>query len=70
MSKNKYAKQAREARKANKKLRMCEAKTAYDTEEAAYQKGQTFYKCPHCGKFHRSGSFTNLVKKVEKRGKK
>ena len=34
--------------------RMCGKKRAYDTPEEAYQKGQEAYKCPICGKYHRT----------------
>lgn len=66
---NKYAKQAKEAQQNNKRLRMCESKAAFNTEELAFQKNQKTYKCPHCGKWHRSGSFTKLVNTLKKRAK-
>lgn len=69
MSKNKYEKQAKLARQANKILLMCESKVQFETEEAAFQKGQKSYKCAHCGKWHRSGAFTRLVRTLENRQK-
>lgn len=67
VSKNKYAKEAKEAHQINKKLKMCESKVAYDIEELAFQKNQRTYKCPYCEKWHRSGSLTLLVRTLEKR---
>lgn len=70
MSKNKYAKEAKKAKKANRRLMMCESKAVFETEEEAYQKGQKSYQCPYCHKWHRSGSFTKLVRTLEKRSAK
>ena len=64
---NKYASEAKKAQEANKRLKACERKKAYETEEAAYQQGQRVYRCPYCNKWHRTGSFVALVKKLEKR---
>lgn len=66
MSKNKYAKQAEVAQKANKRLKMCEAKVAFNTEEEAFQKNQTAYRCPYCKKWHRTGAFIKLVQTLRK----
>lgn len=66
---NKYAKEAGAARAANKRLRMCESKVAFDTEAQAFQKNQRVYECPHCGKWHRSGAFTTLVRTLQNRSK-
>lgn len=63
---NKYKSESRKARKANARLHACERKVAYDTAEAAYQKGQESYRCKYCGKWHRSGSFSKLLSKVKK----
>lgn len=63
---NKYKRESRQAQAAARKLRACESKVAYDTEQEAYQKGQTVYHCRYCGKWHRSGSFTKLVRTVQK----
>ena len=67
VSKNKYAKEAKKARQINKRLKMCESKVAYDTEGLAFQKNQRTYRCQYCGKWHRSGSLTSLVRTLEKR---
>lgn len=45
---------------------MCESKVGYDNEEQAFQKNQKSYRCPYCGKWHRSGAFTKLVRQIEK----
>ncbi len=70
MGRNKYEAQAREARRANWILRSCESKVAFETEEAAYQKGQTSYKCQHCGKWHRSGAFGRFVKQLQRKARR
>lgn len=67
MSGNKYRAQANESRRRRKVNRMCGQKRRYDSEEAAYQKGQRSYACPHCGGWHRSGKFAELVATVKKR---
>lgn len=67
MSRNKYAKEARIARKANLRLKMCESKVAFKSEEHAFHKNQRIYKCPHCGMWHRSGAFITLVNTLKKR---
>jgi hypothetical protein len=67
---NKYREHSRAAQKAAKRLKACESKAAFDTEEAAYQKGQRTYRCPHCNKWHRSGAFATLVNTLKKRGPK
>lgn len=64
---NKYKEESKKAQAAARRLRACESKRAYDTEEEAYQKGQTTYRCRYCGKWHRSGSFTTLVRTLENR---
>lgn len=69
MSKNKYAKEAKAAKQANRRWNMCESKVAFDSEEAAFQKNQKTYKCPYCGKWHRSGAFTTLVNTLRNRSK-
>jgi nicotinic acid mononucleotide adenylyltransferase len=69
VSKNKYEKEAKQARKANRRLRMCESKVAFESEEKAFQKNQKTYKCPHCGKWHRSGTFTTLVNTLQNRSR-
>lgn len=61
MHKNKYAKEAKKARKLLRKYNMCESKVAFDNETSAFQKNQTIYKCPYCGKYHRSGAFVTFV---------
>lgn len=74
MGRNKYAAQAKEARRRDKKERAaarkakaCERKKAYDTEEEAYQKNQKTYKCKHCGKWHRSGALLTTVNRIAKK---
>ncbi len=47
---NKYAEHSRAALQRLKQWRMCERKRAY--------------QCPHCGKYHRSGSLATLAAKV------
>lgn len=69
VAKNKYAKEARQARKANRRLKMCESKVAFDTEEQAFQKNQRTYRCCYCGKWHRSGAFMALVNTLRKRSR-
>lgn len=60
---NKYAAFSKRAQKNRVKTKMCLNKAAYETEEAAYQKGQRSYKCKFCQKWHRSRSLMTLVKK-------
>lgn len=66
---NKYEAQAKAAREANRRRKMCEAKAVFESEEEAYQKNQTAYCCRYCGKWHRSGAFTKLIRSVQKRTK-
>lgn len=58
---NKYKAQSRKAQKVRKLNAMCINKRRFETEAEAYQKGQRVYKCPHCGGWHRSGKFAELV---------
>jgi hypothetical protein len=44
----------------------CTRKTAFETEAAAFQKGQRSYLCRHCGKWHRSGALTKLIVTLSK----
>lgn len=63
---NKYEQQSREAQARRRAERMCTSKRRYDSEAAAYQKGQRSYHCPHCKGWHRSGALASLVAKVRK----
>lgn len=58
---NKYWKQAKVARKARRKGRMCLSKRRYATAEEAYQKGNETYACPYCKGWHRSGSLATFA---------
>ena len=58
---NKYKAQARRAQKQRRLEKMCGAKRRYETEAAAFQKGQRSYQCPHCHGWHRSGQLAELV---------
>lgn len=51
---------------ALRKWKTCDRKKAYDTREAAFQKGQEVYQCRYCGKFHRSGSLSKLIATVRR----
>lgn len=64
---DKYKHLKRKARAERRKKKSCSSKKAYETKEEAYQKGQTFYKCKHCGKFHRSGKMTTFIRELEKK---
>jgi hypothetical protein len=44
----------------------CERKARYETEEAAYQQGQTTYRCRYCHKWHRTGGVDKLAKMLRK----
>lgn len=66
---NKYKSQSKAIRKEKAKIRMCDDKKAYDTEEESVQKGQRNYLCKHCGKWHRSGNFAALVVKLQNKAK-
>lgn len=63
---NKYKAQARAARKQRKKQRMCESKVRFETEAAAFQKGQRSYLCPHCLGWHRSGALASFIADLKK----
>jgi hypothetical protein len=67
---NKFKKEAREAREANRKLKMCESKRAYATEAEATVGNQKTYQCDYCQKWHRSGAFTTLVRTLQNRAEK
>lgn len=64
---DKYKHLKREIHKLRSKAKMCIDKKAFDNEEDAFQKGQTFYKCKHCGKFHRSGKLQKFINIVTKK---
>ncbi|MBK5284834.1 MAG: hypothetical protein JJE25_05495 [Bacteroidia bacterium] len=69
---DRYKKLRREARKLRRIKKSCHDKRAFDTKEAAYQKGQSVYKCPYCGKWHRSGKlnqFINYLRNISRRNK-
>ncbi|MBI3501353.1 MAG: hypothetical protein HY063_06115 [Bacteroidetes bacterium] len=70
MGKNKYHEQQKAAQDARKKKKPCRNKAAYKTEEEAYQEGQRTYHCPHCGKWHRSGSLATLMSDLKKKKKR
>lgn len=57
---NKYAHLASQARAS----RVCEAKKAFETEEAALKTGNAAYKCHACGKWHTTTRMKKLVKFV------
>lgn len=67
MSRNKYKRQARAARRDWQRWRMCDRKRRYDTEAEAQQKGQRTYRCPICKKWHRSGQEAELLATVKNR---
>lgn len=48
-----------------RRWRACERKTAYNSPEEAFQKGQQVYRCGYCHKYHRSGSLATLAAKVK-----
>jgi len=58
---NKYSdfSRQREEKKELIKYRMCAKKKAFESPESAHQKGQSFYACPLCGKYHRTSNFAN-----------
>lgn len=64
---DKYKKLKKKAQKNRAKKRMCLDKKQYDNEQDAFQKGQIFYKCPHCKKYHRSGKINTLIVEVQKK---
>lgn len=70
MHKNKYANEAKKARKSLRRYNMCESKVAFDSEISAFQKNQIVYKCNYCGKYHRSGAFTTFVNTLSNKSKK
>jgi len=66
---NKFKKEAKAAQEANRRLKMCESKKAYNTELEAIVKNQGHYQCEYCKKWHRSGAFTRLVKTLQNKKK-
>lgn len=50
-----------------RRWKACERKRAYPTAEAAAIPNQRVYRCPYCGKFHRSGALTTLANRLRKR---
>jgi hypothetical protein len=66
---NKYRSESMAAQQAARKLKACESKASYETEDEAMQKGQDHYRCRYCGKWHRSGAFRKLVNQLKRRGK-
>ena len=63
---NKYRAQSQAAQATRRRERMCDRKKPYPSAEAAQQKGQRTYRCPHCRLWHRSGSLAALVAKVSR----
>jgi len=45
---------------------MCLRKRAFETPAEAFQKGQSSYRCPHCGKWHRSGTLEKLAAQLSR----
>ena len=64
---NKYISFSKSAKEERKRKKSCDSKTKFDSPQEAYQKGQTFYLCKYCGKYHRSGSLSRLIAFVRKR---
>jgi hypothetical protein len=58
---NKYKELSKAAHEERRKHKMCLDKHAYNTPEEAFDKHQKIYKCPYCGKWHRSGQLDRLV---------
>lgn len=58
---NKYAAQSKASQRQRRMRRACADKKRYDTEEAAFQKGQASYKCRHCDGWHRTGQIATLA---------
>lgn len=63
---NKYQQFSKAAQKQRKKDRMCLSKTRYESAEAAFQKGQQSYQCPHCQRWHRTGQLASLISQVKR----
>lgn len=63
---NKYLQASQEAQEYARRLRGCLSKKAYESPEAAFQKGQTYYHCRWCNKYHRSGKLAKLLAQVSK----
>ena len=64
---NKYKNFSNKAKKERRKTKMCDRKVSYETPEEAYQKGQEYYLCPYCKKYHRSGKFAKLLATVRRK---
>jgi hypothetical protein len=62
---HRQAKMNKGARDFNR-WKSCARKRAFETPEAAFQKGQSAYQCNYCGKWHRSGALAKLVAAVSK----
>ena len=58
---NKYKQLSEEARALRSKVKMCLSKRAYNTKEAATQKGQRVYQCKHCDKRHQTSLLTKFA---------
>jgi hypothetical protein len=66
---NKYSEFSEQAQEKRRRQRSCTYKVAYDNESDAYQKGQRYYKCDYCGKFHRTGQLGTIISEIRKRRK-
>jgi hypothetical protein len=58
---NKYKALSNAAHEERRKHKMCLDKHPYETAEEAFDKHQKTYKCPYCGKWHRTGQLDRLV---------
>lgn len=67
---NKYKTFSRQARRANSRLKMCEAKKAFNSADEAAATGNAVYECPHCGKFHTSAQHATLVNTLRNRAER
>lgn len=61
---NKYINLSRLARRSRAIERGCLNKVTFETEESAYQKGQQYYRCKNCGKWHRSGKLSKFIARI------
>lgn len=64
---NKYFELSGEARRKRAIENGCVGKTAYESKEESYQKGQVSYLCKNCGKWHRSGKVSKFIAGIVKK---
>lgn len=64
---NKYETQSKLAQESVKRLRACERKKAFKTQEQAAKTGNDTYRCQYCNMWHTTSAFKTMVNRLKRR---